>query len=138
MQIIILIIMGIGMYMAKEVMKEINNKSKEFYEFILPPVDMIEDGNDLLVVIDLPGFNKNDITLRIYKNVLSIKANKPENEYRGTIYYKQRPTKIDKKILLPFSVDDDDNEIMGTANYTDGIITLRIPSKNLGNRIQIS
>lgn len=123
--------------MAKEVMKEINNKSKEFYEFILPPADMVEDGNDLLVTIDLPGFNKNDITLRINKNVLSIKANKPDNEYRGTVYLKQRPTKIDKRILLPFSVDDD-NEVTGTANYTDGIITLRIPSKNLGNRIQIS
>jgi len=129
--------MGIGTYMAKEAMKEINNKSKEFYEFILPPVDMAEDGNDLLVIIDLPGFNKNDITLRINKNIISIKANKPDNEYRGTVYLKQRPTKIDKRILLPFSVDDDD-EIIGTANYTDGIITLRIPSKNLGNRIQIS
>ncbi|MGZ5484800.1 MAG: archaeal heat shock protein Hsp14 [Nitrososphaeraceae archaeon] len=123
--------------MAKEVMKEINNKSKEFYEFILPPVDMIEDSNDLLVIIDLPGFNKNDITLRINKNVLSIKANKPDNEYRGTVYLKHRPTKIDKKVILPFLVDEDE-EITGTANYSDGIITLRIPSKNLGNRIPIS
>jgi HSP20 family molecular chaperone IbpA len=129
--------MGIATYMAKEVMKEINNKSKEFYEFILPPVDMIEDSNDLLVIIDLPGFNKNDITLRINKNILSIKANKPDNEYRGTVYLKHRPTKIDKKVILPFLVDDDE-EITGTANYSDGIITLRIPSKSLGNRIPIS
>ncbi|HEU5461698.1 MAG TPA: archaeal heat shock protein Hsp14 [Nitrososphaeraceae archaeon] len=129
--------MGIATYMAKEVMKEINNKSKEFYEFILPPVDMVEDSNDLLVIIDLPGFNKNDITLRINKNVLSIKANKPDNEYRGTVYLKHRPTKIDKKVILPFLVDEDE-EITGTANYSDGIITLRIPGKNLGNRIPIS
>jgi len=129
--------MGIATYMAKEVMKEINNKSKEFYEFILPPVDMVEDSNDLLVIIDLPGFNKNDITLRINKNILSIKANKPDNEYRGTVYLKHRPTKIDKKVILPFLVDEDE-EITGTANYSDGIITLRIPSKNLGNRIPIS
>ena len=129
--------MGIATYMVKEVMKEINNKSKEFYEFILPPVDMVEDSNDLLVIIDLPGFNKNDITLRINKNVLSIKANKPDNEYRGTVYLKHRPTKIDKKVILPFLVDDDE-EITGTANYSDGIIMLRIPSKNLGNRIPIS
>jgi HSP20 family molecular chaperone IbpA len=129
--------MGIATYMAKEVIKEINNKSKEFYEFILPPVDMVEDSNDLLVIIDLPGFNKNDITLRINKNVLSIKANRPDNEYRGTIYLKHRPTKIDKKVILPFVVDEDE-EITGTANYSDGIIMLRIPSKNLGNRIPIS
>ncbi|HEY8523017.1 MAG TPA: archaeal heat shock protein Hsp14, partial [Nitrososphaeraceae archaeon] len=133
----IVIIMGIATYMVKEVMKEINNKSKEFYEFILPPVDMVEDSNDLLVIIDLPGFNKNDITLRINKNVLSIKANKPDNEYRGTVYLKHRPTKIDKKVILPFLVDEDE-EITGTANYSDGIIMLRIPSKNLGNRIPIS
>lgn len=129
--------MGIATYMAKEVMKEINNKSKEFYEFILPPVDMVEDSNDLLVIIDLPGFNKNDITLRINKNVLSIKANKPDNEYPGTVYLKHRPTKIDKKVILPFLVDEDE-EITGTANYSDGIIMLRIPGKNLGNRIPIS
>ena len=129
--------MGIATYMSKEVMKEINNKSKEFYEFILPPVDMVEDSNDLLVIIDLPGFNKNDITLRINKNVLSIKANKPDNEYRGTVYLKHRPTKIDKKVILPFLVDEDE-EITGTANYSDGIIMLRIPRKNLGNRIPIS
>jgi HSP20 family protein len=129
--------MGIATYMAKEVIKEINNKSKEFYEFILPPVDMVEDSNDLLVIIDLPGFNKNDITLRINKNVLSIKANRPDNEYKGTVYLKHRPTKIDKKVILPFVVDEDE-EITGTANYSDGIIMLRIPSKNLGNRIPIS
>ncbi|MGE3858462.1 MAG: archaeal heat shock protein Hsp14 [Nitrososphaeraceae archaeon] len=129
--------MGIVTYMAKEVMKEVNNKSKEFYEFILPPVDIVEDGTDLVVTIDLPGFNKDDINLRINKNILSIKANKPDTEYRGTVYLRHRPTKIDKRVLLPFAVDDDD-EITGTASYADGIVTLRIPSSNFGNRIQIS
>jgi len=129
--------MGIVTYMAKEVMKEVNNKSKELYEFILPPVDIVEEGTDLVVTIDLPGFNKNDINLRINKNILSIKANKPDTEYRGTVYLRHRPTKIDKQVLLPFAVDDDD-EITGTASYADGIVTLRIPSSNFGNRIQIS
>lgn len=50
--------MGIAQYMAKEFMREISNRSKEFYEFILPPVDMVEDANDLVVMIDLPGFAK--------------------------------------------------------------------------------
>ena len=129
--------MNLVQFTVKEIMKELDHRSKEFYEFILPPVDMVEDSNDLLVIIDLPGFNKNDITLRINKNVLSIKANKPDNEYRGTVYLKHRPTKIDKKVILPFLVDEDE-EITGTANYSDGIIMLRIPSKNLGNRIPIS
>lgn len=130
--------MGLVMYMAKEVMKEINNKSKEFYEFVLPPVDMLDNGKDLLIVIDLPGFDKKDIDLRITKNILSIKANRKDNndDSTNTVYFKHRPTKINKKIILPFSVDDE--EIIGTANYLDGIVTLRIPLKKSGSEIPIS
>jgi hypothetical protein len=43
--------MGIGHYMAKEVMREIGNKSREFYEFVLPPVDMILQNDSLVVSI---------------------------------------------------------------------------------------
>lgn len=53
--------MGFGNYMVKEVMKEIGNKSREFYEFILPPVDMILQNNSLIVTIDMPGFDKKEI-----------------------------------------------------------------------------
>jgi HSP20 family protein len=130
--------MGLVMYMAKEVMKEINNKSKEFYEFVLPPVDMLDNGKDLLIIIDLPGFDKKDIDLRITKNILSIKANRKDDgdDSTSTVYFKHRPTKINKKIILPFSVEDE--EITGTANYLDGIVTLRIPLKKSGSEIPIT
>jgi HSP20 family protein len=120
--------MGIAQYMAKEFMREVSNRSKEFYEFILPPVDMIEDANDLVVVIDLPGFAKKDIKLRIVRNVLSISAKREDTENIGTVYYKHRPLRLDKKIPLPISVSDDDDEhISGTAQYQDGVVTLKIP-----------
>lgn len=117
--------MGIAQYMAKEFMREISNRSKEFYEFILPPVDMVEDANDLVVMIDLPGFAKKDIKLRIVKNVLSISAIREETENIGTVYYKHRPIQIDKKIPLPIPVSDDDELIAGTAKYQDGVVTLK-------------
>src|ERR671922_914662 len=119
--------MGIAQYMAKEFMREISNRSKEFYEFILPPIDMVEDANDLVVMIDLPGFAKKDIKLRIVRNVLSISAKREEVEDVGSVYYKHRPLQIDKKIPLPISVSDHDEQIVGTAVYQDGVVTLRIP-----------
>jgi len=125
--------MGIAQYMAKEFMREIGNRSKEFYEFILPPVDMVEDANDLVVMIDLPGFAKKDIKLRIVKNVLSISAKREETENIGTVYYKHRPIQIDKKIPLPIPVSDDDELIAGTAKYQDGVVTLKIPIPNSRN-----
>lgn len=120
--------MGLGQYMAKEFMKELGNRSKEFYEFIVPAIDMVEDGNDLMILIDLPGFAKKDIKLRIVGNLLSINARREIEENMGTVYYRQRPTVIEKKIILPISLsDDDDGKVIGTAKYVDGVVTLRMP-----------
>ncbi|MGI0024808.1 MAG: Hsp20/alpha crystallin family protein, partial [Nitrososphaera sp.] len=82
--------MGIGRYMAKELAKELDSKSREFYEFVMPAIDIVEDGSDLLVAIDLPGFAKKDISLRISGNVLSISAKREHDEALGTIYYRHR------------------------------------------------
>ena len=44
------------MGLVREVIKEIGSKSREFYEFVLPPVDMIEENDNLIIKIDIPGF----------------------------------------------------------------------------------
>ena len=118
--------MGIGRYMAKELAKELDSKSREFFEFVMPAIDMAEDGNELAVVIDCPGFAKKDISLRIAGNILSISAKREQEESLGTVYYRHRPLKIDKKIVLPISVKEDE-KIVGKATYENGVVTLRIP-----------
>jgi len=118
--------MGIAQYMAKEMMKEIGNRSREFYEFVLPAIDIFEDGNELVVLIDLPGFSKNDIKLRIVNNVLSINAKREIEDPMGTVYFKHRPTQISKKVALPLALEDGE-EATGMAKYVDGVVSLRIP-----------
>jgi HSP20 family protein len=124
--------MGVAQYMAKEFMRELGNRSREFYEFIMPAIDMVEDGNELVITIDLPGFAKRDINLRIIGNVLSINAKREAEENLGTVYYRQRPNYIDKKVPLPFSISDDE-KVIGTAKYVDGVITLKIPIPKSSN-----
>jgi len=126
--------MGFGNYMVKEVMKEIGNKSREFYEFILPPVDMILQNDSLIVTIDMPGFDKKEIKLRLNGNILSINA-KREDEMEGTIIWKQRPRVIDKKVRLPIEVKDDEDP-GASAKYRDGVLTFTIPVKT-GKNITI-
>jgi HSP20 family molecular chaperone IbpA len=118
--------MGIGRYMAKELAKELDGRSREFYEFVMPAIDMVEDGNDLVVVIDCPGFAKKDINLRITGNILSISAKRAQEESLGTVHYRHRPLKIDKKIILPLSVKEEE-KVVGKASYENGVVTLRIP-----------
>ena len=66
--------MGLVKSMAKEMIKEIGNKSREFYEFVLPPVDMYLDNDKLTLVADLPGFAKKDIKLSLDGNMKKIKT----------------------------------------------------------------
>ncbi len=119
--------MGIGGYLARELAKEMDGRSREFYEFVMPAIDIIEEGNELIVTIDLPGFAKKDINLRIVGNVLYITAKREQAEPLGTIYYRHRPLKIDKRVLLPMSFREEEEKVEGRATYENGVVTLRIP-----------
>jgi HSP20 family protein len=118
--------MSIGRYMAREIAKELDSRSREFYEFVMPAIDMVEDGNELVVMIDLPGFAKKDIVLKIHSNILSINAKRERGEDTGIVYQRHRPFRIEKRIALPLAVKEDE-KVVGTATYIDGVVTLRIP-----------
>jgi len=126
--------MGLGYYMVKEVMREIGNKSREFYEFVLPPVDIVMQNDSLVVTIDMPGFDKKEIKVRIHGHILSINA-KRETVGDGTVVWRQRPNTVDKKIRLPMSVKDEE-DLGASAKYHDGVLTLTIPIKT-GKNITI-
>jgi HSP20 family protein len=115
-------------YAARELSREIGKRSREFYEFVMPALDMYEDEKGLVVKIDLPGFKREEIKISIEEDILSIRAKKmePQDESLGTILYKQRPVQIDKRISLPISVKEGE-KVTGIATYLDGVVTLKIP-----------
>ena len=125
------------MGLVKEVIKEIGNKSREFYEFILPPIDMYLNEDSLKVVIDIPGFAKKDIELTLCGNILSIKAQKTIDEKESeSLISNQRPNVIDKKIRLPIDIKQGGEKIE-SAKYQNGILTLIIPVTKKGKNISI-
>jgi len=125
------------MGLVKEVIKEIGNKSREFYEFVLPPVDMYLYENNLKVVIDIPGFSKEDINLTLCGDILSIKAQKViDKKESESLITNQRPSIINKKIKLPIDVKQGEEKIE-SAKYENGILTLIIPVIKKGKNISI-
>ena len=125
------------MGLVSEVIKEIGNKSREFYEFVLPPIDMYRDENSLKVVIDIPGFKKEDIKLVLCQDILSIKAQKIADEKESeTLISNQRPNIIDKKVRLPIDIKQGEEKIE-SAKYENGVLTLVIPVAKKGKNISI-
>ena len=125
------------MGLVKEVIKEIGNKSREFYEFVLPPIDMYLNEKNLKIVIDIPGFAKDDIKLTLCGDILSIKAQKIADEKESeTLISNQRPNVIDKKVRLPVDIKQGEEKIE-SAKYENGILTLIIPITKKGKDISI-
>ena len=125
------------MGLVNEVIKEIGNKSREFYEFVLPPIDMYLNDENLKIVIDIPGFTKKEIELSLCGDILSINAKKIIDEKESeTLISNQRPNVIDKKIRLPIEVKQGEEKIE-SAKYENGILTLIIPITKKGKDISI-
>ena len=127
--------MGLVKHVAKEFFKEIDDKSREFFEFVLPPIDLHEENDNLIVTVDIPGFVKNDIKVSMNGNVLSINAEKKDNKNGRTIM-KQRPRVIDKKMRLPITVKEGEEKV-NSAKYADGVLTIEIPIIKKGKEISL-
>jgi len=127
--------MGLVKHVAKEFFKEIDDKSREFFEFVLPPIDLHEENDNLVVTVDIPGFDKNDIKVSMNGNVLSINAEKKDNKNGRTIM-KQRPRVIDKKMRLPITVKEGEEKV-NSAKYADGVLTIEIPITKKGKEISL-
>ncbi len=128
--------MELAKAMANDMMREIGNKTREFYEFVLPPVDMRLDGDKLSVVVDVPGFDKGDIRLSLEENVLSIQACKEGHEKDAKMICNQRPNVIDKRLRLPIDPVDG-KDYTSSAKFENGVLTVVIPVKKNGRDIKI-
>ena len=127
--------MGLVKHVAKEFFKEIDDKSREFFEFVLPPIDLHEENDNLIVIVDIPGFDKNDIKVSMNGNVLSINAEK-KDEKNGRVIMKQRPRVIDKKMRLPITVKEGEEKV-NSAKYVDGVLPIEIPIPKKGKEISL-
>jgi HSP20 family protein len=90
-----------------------------------PPINILDDGDRVLVQVALPGVKKEDIDLSLQERTLIIsgirvKADKPH--YQQEWQYGS----FERKITIPVAIKDDDLR----ADYTDGILTVSIPKSN--------
>ena len=127
--------MGLVKHVAKEFFKEIDDKSREFFEFVLPPIDLHEENDNLIVTVDIPGFEKSDIKVSMNGIVLSINAEK-KDVANGRTIMKQRQRVIDKRMKLPIPGKDGEEKV-NSAKYVNGVLTIDIPITKKGKEISL-
>ena len=91
-----------------------------------PPVDIYENKDHIIVKAELPGMKKDDISIEVKGNVLTLTGErKHEKETKKENYYRIERSygKFSRSFTLPDSVKVDKVK----ANYKDGVIEISLP-----------
>ncbi|MEM0351004.1 MAG: Hsp20/alpha crystallin family protein [Archaeoglobaceae archaeon] len=105
---------------------------REFRESVA--VDVIDEGDKIKVLADLPGFKKEEIEVFFEGNDLVIKAeSKEESEEKGRDFIRRerRYGRVYRKIALPEGL-----KLEGAkASYRNGVLEIEIPKEKVEKKI---
>ncbi|MEG1647876.1 MAG: Hsp20 family protein [Bacilli bacterium] len=90
--------------------------------------DIYEKDNNYFIEVDVPGFDKNDITVECNKGNLTIIATKEEKEVESEKKYLRKERKMYGKFTRSFYLGDINEEDID-ASFKDGILKITVPKK---------
>jgi HSP20 family molecular chaperone IbpA len=91
----------------------------------IPPIDVLERQDALVVVADLPGADDSTVDISLERGVLTIRADGPAAVPAGfeAIYREYESGNYERSFTLPEKVDIDG----ATAVVRNGVLTLTLP-----------
>ncbi len=93
-----------------------------------PAMDIVEDEQNIIIKVDVPGMSQKDISVEIHDDVLIIKGEKKvEEEIKEKNYHvsERRYGSFIRQITLPDYVEPEKTK----AKVKDGVLTIVIPKR---------
>jgi HSP20 family protein len=90
-----------------------------------PPINVFQQGDDLVAIVELPGINKSDLEIQAKNNTIRISGTKEIDYDEGTsVHRRERHSgTFDRTLTVPIQIDADRIK----AEYRDGVLALFIP-----------
>jgi HSP20 family protein len=99
-----------------------------------PFADLEEHDDGYLVQVELPGVKREDVTIELVGNELSITGELKEEERKGVVRKQTRRFgRFDYRLALPDQLDTEKVD----AKLKDGVLTVRVPKVERAQRRQI-
>ena len=102
----------------------------------LPPVDIAEDNDRLVLTAELPGFQKDEIDVQLEGGVLTLRGERKfEQEKDGRNYHRVERSygQFVRSFTLPNNVDRDSVK----ATFSNGLLELSLPKREEAKPRQI-
>ncbi len=103
----------------------------------VPPADVKETDEAVIVTLDLPGIDKNDIDISVMDNELHVVAErKEETEESEKSYHKHERTynRFERWIPLPVAVKAEE----ATAKMDNGVLNITLPKEVVSTKKRIN
>jgi HSP20 family protein len=90
-----------------------------------PPVNVFQQGDDLVAIIELPGVDKNELNIQAQENTIRIAGRKSVDYPEGvSVHRRERLWGVfDRTLVVPMQIDPDGIK----AEYNDGMLALFLP-----------
>lgn len=93
---------------------------------LVPPTDIVEDNDEFVVSVELPGMKKNDIKLTVKDDTLTISGSKNrESESKDDRFHRVERSfgSFCRTLSLPSRV----NSTNISAEFKDGVLSVKLP-----------
>ena len=97
--------------------------TREENRYMVPPVDIFETENDLTVIVDLPGVQKNDVGIQVDQDILTIKGKVQYDPPKEIISGEFRLLDFFRQFQLSDEVDSEKI----SAKSSNGVLTITLP-----------
>ncbi len=90
-----------------------------------PPINVFQQGDNLLAVLEVPGVDKSDLEIQAKGNAIRISGKKAISYPEGvSVHRRERSAgRFDRTLTVPMQIDADAIK----AEYRDGVLALLIP-----------
>jgi len=103
-----------------------------------PPINVFQQGDDLVAIVEMPGVNKEDLNIQAKENTIRIAGQKaidyPESV---SLHRRERLSGVfDRTLVVPMQIDPEGIQ----AEYKDGLLALFLPraEKDKPRSIEVS
>lgn len=99
-------------------------------------IDVADHGDRYVVTADLPGFEKDDIDVRLAAGTVSLDAERVHEEADEDANYlrqERRRESVSRRVSLPDAVDEDEV----SARYTNGVLTVELSKRDVDDGTSI-